>query len=81
VNELQAGIEPSFAVFPQSSILFQPSEGAFDRPAFWDYSEGVESITLDDLEGSIQGLLYAISKGLISPNVKCGKPLARNTKN
>ena len=58
MNELQAGIEPSFAVFSQSSVLFQSSEGAFDHPAFWDYSEGVESITLDDLDGSIQGLRY-----------------------
>jgi hypothetical protein len=48
VNELQAGIEFPFAVIPQPSALFQPSEGAFYDPAFGQHRKGVQLIALDD---------------------------------
>ena len=66
MNELQAGIELSFAVFPESAVLFQPSEGTFDYPSFGDNGEGVEFIAFDDLDGSLQALHYAIGEGLAS---------------
>jgi hypothetical protein len=56
VNELQAVIEFSFAVFPEPSTLFQPTEGAFDDPAFGQHYKGVEFVTLDHLNGSLQAL-------------------------
>jgi len=64
VKELQAGIELSFAVFPESAVLFQPSEGTFDHPSFGDNGEGVEFIAFDDLDGSPQTVHYTIGEGL-----------------
>jgi hypothetical protein len=34
MNELQAGIGFSLAVFPESSVLLQPDKAALDNPAF-----------------------------------------------
>ena len=64
MNELQAGIKFSFAVLPDPSALFQPSEGAFDDPAFWQHYKGMQFIALDHLNGGFQPLLYAIGEGL-----------------
>ena len=64
MNELQAGIEFAFAVLPEPSALFQPSEGAFDDPAFGQYSKGVQFVALDDLHGSVQSLFDAVRKRL-----------------
>ena len=64
MNELQAGIEFSFAVLPEPSALFQPSEGTFDNPAFGQHRKGVQFIALDDLNGGFQALHYAIGEGL-----------------
>ena len=64
MNELQAGVEFPFTVLPQPAALFQPSEGAFDDPAFGQYRKGVQLITLEDLNGGFQALLYTIGKGL-----------------
>jgi len=33
MDELQAGVEQSLAVFPQSAVLFQPRKAALDDPA------------------------------------------------
>jgi hypothetical protein len=33
VNELQAGIEQSLAVFPESAVFLQPGKAAFNHPA------------------------------------------------
>jgi hypothetical protein len=33
VDELQAGIEQSFAVFPESSAFVEPGEAALDDPS------------------------------------------------
>lgn len=41
VDELQAGIEFPFAVFPESSALLQPSKGTFHDPAFGQHRKGV----------------------------------------
>ena len=41
MDELEACIELSFAVFPETSAFFEPSEGALDDPALGDDGEGV----------------------------------------
>ena len=66
MNELQAGIEFPFTVLPEPSALFQPTEGAFDDPAFGQHYKGVQFIALDDLNGGFQTLFYAIGEGLTS---------------
>jgi len=64
VNELQAGIEFPFAVLPEPSAFFQPSEGAFDDPSFGQDDKSVQFIALDDLDGGFQTLFYAIGERL-----------------
>jgi len=64
VNELHAGIDFPFAVLPEPSALFQPSEGASDDPAFGQHYKGMQFIAFDDLNGGFQAILYAISEGL-----------------
>ena len=64
VNELQTGVEFSFAVLPEPSALFQPSEGAFDDPAFGQHSEGMQFIAFADLHGSVQSLFDAVREWL-----------------
>jgi len=64
VNELQAGIEFSFAVLPEPSALFQPREGAFDDPAFGQHDKGMQFIALDYLNGGFQALPHTVRKGL-----------------
>ena len=38
---LQAGIEFSLTIFPQSPTFFQPSKRSLDNPPFWQYSKGM----------------------------------------
>ena len=64
VNELQAGIEFAFAVFPEPAALFQPSEGSFDDPALGQHSKCMQFIALDDLDRCLQALHHPISEGL-----------------
>jgi len=63
VHELQAGIEFAFAVFPEPSALFQPSEAAFNDPTFGQHHKGVQFIALDHLHGCLQPLHHAVGKG------------------
>jgi hypothetical protein len=49
VDELQAGIEQSFAVFPESSAFGEPGEAAFDDPALGHDLEGVQLTVFGDL--------------------------------
>ena len=51
---MQTDVEFTFAVLPQSSALFQPSEEAFDYPAFGQFRKGMQFIALDDLNGGFQ---------------------------
>lgn len=66
MNELQASIEPTFAVLPESSVLLQPCKTAFDHPSFWDYRKGVQLTALGDLHRDVltQNLLHTPGKGL-----------------
>ena len=42
MNELQAGVEPTFTVLPQPPVLFQPGKTALDYPALGHDLERVE---------------------------------------
>ncbi len=66
MEELQAGVELSLAVFPPSLIFLQPGEAAFDRPTLGHYLEGMQFAALGDLHCRVltQHLLYALFKGL-----------------
>ena len=64
MNELHAGIDFPFAVFPEPSALFRPCEEAFDAPAFGQHRKGAQLIAFDNLNSSFQALLCAISEGL-----------------
>ncbi len=50
MDHLQAGIEFSFAVFPESAALFEPCEGSFDDPSLRHDLEGVELVAFGDLD-------------------------------
>ncbi len=62
MNHLQAGIEFSFAVFPESSAFFEPGEGSFDHPSFGHDLEGVEFVAFGDLDGRAELLLDRFGK-------------------
>ena len=49
MNELQAGVEVAFAVFPQPPVLFQPGKAAFDHPTLGDNGKLVQFAALGDL--------------------------------
>ena len=42
MNELQAGVDHSLAVFPQPPVLLQPCKAALDDPAFGHDLESVQ---------------------------------------
>jgi len=63
VYELQAGIKFAFAVLPQPSALFQPSEAALDNPTFRQHHKRVQFIALDHLHRCLQPLHHAVGKG------------------
>lgn len=66
MNELQTGIEFSFAVFPQAAIFLQPSKAAFDDPALGYDLKSVQLAALGDLHGNAlaQRFTYSLSEGL-----------------
>ncbi len=65
MDELQAGVVPAFAVFPQAAVFLQPSKAAFDHPALGYHSELVQLAMLGDPHRNrlAQGLPYALGKG------------------
>ena len=42
MDHLQAGVEGSFAVFPEPSAFFQPCEGPLDDPSLGHDGEGMQ---------------------------------------
>ncbi len=64
MDHLEAGVELSFAVFPESSAFFQPSEGAFDDPSLRHDLEGVQFIALGDLYGGLELFLNRVGERL-----------------
>lgn len=65
VDELQAGVEFTLAVFPQSPVFLQPGKGSFDDPAFGYDLEGVPFTPFGDLHRHLcaKGGLYVLGKG------------------
>ena len=51
MDHLQAGIQLSFAILPESAAFFEPCEGAFDDPSLGHDSKGVQFASLRDLHG------------------------------
>lgn len=49
MDELQAGIELSFTVLPQTPTFLQPCKGLLHHPALRYHREGVQLIALDRL--------------------------------
>ncbi len=49
MDSLQAGVERTFSVFPESSTFFQPCEGPLDDPSLGHDGEGVELVAFRDL--------------------------------
>ena len=64
MDHLQACIQFSFAVLPQSSALFQPRKRPFDDPTFGQYDKCMQFVALDDLNRGLDPLHHAVGKGL-----------------
>ena len=64
MDHLQAGVERSFAVFPESSTFFQPCEGSLDDPSLGHDGEGVELVAFGDLHGGTEFALDRLGKRL-----------------
>ena len=64
MDHLQAGVEGSFAVFPEPSAFFQPCEGPLDDPSLGHDGEGVQFIAFGDLHGCAELFLHRLGKGL-----------------
>ena len=62
MDHLQASVELAFAVFPESSALFQPSEGPLDDPSLGHDSEGMEVSAFGDLHGCIELVLDRVGE-------------------
>lgn len=66
MDELQAGVEPAFAVLSQSSVFLQPRKAALDYPALGHNLEGVQLAALGNLHRDVltQALAHTLRKGL-----------------
>ena len=63
-HHLQAGIELSFAVLPESAALFQPGERPLHHPSLWKHHEGVQFVALHHFHRGSQQALHRSGKGL-----------------
>ena len=61
MDHLQAGVEESFAVFPEPSAFFQPCEGPLDDPSLGHDGEGVQFISFGDLHGGAEFILHRLA--------------------
>ena len=66
MDELQARIELALAVLPQAPVLLQPSEAAFDDPAFGHDLESMQFAALGNLDGCVfaQDVSYPLGERL-----------------
>ena len=64
MDHLQACREGSFAVFPESSAFFQPSEGPFDDPSLGYDGEGMQFVAFGDLDGCAELVLDRVGERL-----------------
>lgn len=63
MDHLQAGVELSFAVFPESSAFFQPCEGSLDHPSLRHDGEGVQLASFGDLNACPEHLFDRVGEG------------------
>ncbi len=63
MNHLQAGVEFSFAVFPDSSVFSQPCEGTLDYQSLGHDGIGVEFAAFGDLHGCPELVLDRVGEG------------------
>src|ERR1700683_2252875 len=49
MDELEAGVELAFAIFPEATALLNPGEGTLDDPTFGHDGKGVEFAAFGDL--------------------------------
>ena len=66
MDQLQAGVKPSLAVFPQPPVLLQPSKAALHHPTLWHDREGVHLTAFCNLHCDMftQCVTHALRKGL-----------------
>ena len=66
MDELQTGIEMSFAVFPQSPVLVQPGKASFNHPPLGNDCEFVQFAARGNLHRHMltQCFLHALRKRL-----------------
>src|SRR5665213_752438 len=64
MDHLQAGVEWSFAVFPEFSTFFQPCEGSFDHPSLGHDGEGMQFAPFGDLHRCAELVLDGFGKRL-----------------
>ena len=62
MDHLEACVEFAFAVFPESSALFEPGEGALDDPSFGDDDEGMQIAAFGDLDGCAELVLDRVGE-------------------
>jgi len=62
MDELQAGIEYAFAVFPETAALFKPGKRAFHHPTFGHDGKGVEVTAFGNLHGRAKGVGDGLGK-------------------
>src|SRR5512143_927068 len=63
-DHLEAGIDFTFAVFPEATALFKPGEGTFNHPAFGDDGESMKFAALGDFDFGTEGLQNGLSERL-----------------
>lgn len=64
MDELQAGVEFSLAVFPQSSAFLDPGEGSFNHPALRHDDKGMQLTAFGDLHLRTKQFVDGLGKGL-----------------
>lgn len=77
MDELQAGIEPPLAVFPEAPVLFQPGKAALNDPALGNDREFVQLATRGYLYRDLitQDFLYTLRKRLTHLTAVCPQAL------
>jgi len=66
MDERQAGMEPTLAVFSQPPVLLQPGKAALHHPTLWHDLEGVQPTTFGDLHCDVlpQCVTHTLGNGL-----------------
>ena len=52
------------AIFPQQTIIFEPTKRTLNNPSFWQNGEGMEFISLHNFDISADHYLYVVCESL-----------------